>query len=62
MKKIISIFLFLTLVIGVMHAQNIFPEKFDNCKIEAFGLESKITSARISNVNVSVEKAFSIQD
>ncbi|SBV92405.1 two-component regulator propeller domain-containing protein [uncultured Dysgonomonas sp.] len=49
MKKIISIFLFLTLVIGVMHAQNIFPEKFDNCKIEAFGLESKITSARISN-------------
>lgn len=48
MKKLI-ILLFSILIIENSYSQNLFSEKFEDCKIEAFGLESKITSARISN-------------
>lgn len=46
MKRVITIFASLTLSI-ITFSQNIFPEKVSDSNIQAFKLESKITSARI---------------
>lgn len=53
MKQLI-VLLFLILMIENLYSQNLFPEKFDECEIKTFRLESKITSARISNEDLLV--------
>ncbi|MCD7901813.1 MAG: hypothetical protein LUH22_18760 [Bacteroides sp.] len=52
MKKTTFILLLLFSIIVKTHAQNLFPETFDGCSFEAFHIESKITTARISSLGI----------
>lgn len=52
MKKIAFTLLLYFLAIGVTHSQNLFTDKFEGCDVQAFKLESKIISARISDENL----------